>query len=72
MLVPNYEWVDVDPQFDKLFDGSVRFHHCIGTMTYTVETNSYELHPMNERVFTDFINDKRAYLPKNIFAIFST
>ena len=30
----------------------------LATMTYIVETNLYELHPMNERVFNDFINDK--------------
>ena len=58
MLVSNYEWVDVDFQFDKAFDGRVRFHHCIITITYIVETNSYELHPMNKQVFNDFINDK--------------
>ena len=30
----------------------------LATMTYIVETNLYELHPMDERVFNDFINDK--------------
>ena len=30
----------------------------LATMTYIVETNLYELHPMDEQVFNDFINDK--------------
>ena len=30
----------------------------LATMTYIVETNLHELHPMDERVFNDFINDK--------------
>ena len=28
------------------------------TMTYIVETNLHELHPMSEQAFNDFINDK--------------
>ena len=28
------------------------------TMSYIVETNLYELHPMDERVFNNFNNDK--------------
>jgi hypothetical protein len=39
-------------------------------MTYYVETNLYELHPMDERVFNDFINDKQMRLAKNSLAIF--
>ena len=30
----------------------------LSTLVYIVELNLYELHPMNERVFNDFINDK--------------
>ena len=30
----------------------------LAIMTCSLETNLYELHPMNERVFTDFIIDK--------------
>ena len=28
------------------------------TMIYIVKTNLYELHPMDEQVFNDFVNDK--------------
>ena len=28
------------------------------TMSYIVKTNLYELHPMDERVFNNFNNDK--------------
>ena len=30
----------------------------LATITYIVETNSYELHLMDESVFNDLINDK--------------
>ena len=30
----------------------------LATIIYIVEKNLYELHPMVERVFNDFINDK--------------
>ena len=30
----------------------------LATVTCVLEANSYELHPMNERVFNDFIDDK--------------
>ena len=30
----------------------------LATVAYIVETNLYELHPMNEWVFNNFINDK--------------
>ena len=30
----------------------------LATMTYSVETNLYELHPRDEQVLNDFINDK--------------
>ena len=36
----------------------------LAIMTYILETNLYELHPMNERVFNDFIIDKQLCLAK--------
>ena len=30
----------------------------LAIVTFVVEKNVYELHPMNEEVFNDFINDK--------------
>ena len=39
----------------------------LGIMTYIVETNLYELHPMDDQGF----NDKLIYLAKSNLAIFS-
>ena len=37
--------------------------------TYIIETYLCELHPMNERLFNDFINNKQICLAKSTLAI---
>ena len=34
----------------------------LATITFVVEKNLYELHPTDENVFNDFINDKQVLL----------
>ena len=53
-MVSKYEWVNVDLQFD----GIVRNLIASAIMIYIVQKNVYELHPMDEHVFNDFIDDK--------------
>lgn len=44
----------------------------LAIIAYIVELNLYELHPMNEQMFNDFIDDKQLHLAKCIFTIFFT
>ena len=57
----------MDLLFDKTFDYRIRNHHCIGYTDYVVEI-IYGLHPTNELVFNDCINDKTFFL-KSILVV---
>lgn len=61
----------MDLRLDKLYHGRLRNYNCTPYNNFcNSKKNLYELHPTDEKVFHDFINDNKHFYSENFNYIF--